>query len=106
MPAAQITFSETELADIRHQAVAELRAELAAERGRALEDLLSFSVEEIAIAKGICVESAKGLLTKHRVSAEKLGYRTKRYPLRELRLIFDELTIKGLRALREKARAA
>lgn len=100
---AQLVLSDEERADIRREVVEQLRAELREQRAAAVEDLLSFSAAEVALAKNVCVENAQGLLTKHHVSIEMLGPKTKRYPLRELRLIFDELTIKGLLALRRAA---
>jgi hypothetical protein len=103
---AQLVLSDEERADIRREVVEQLQAELRAQRAAAVEDLLSFSADEIALAKNICVENAQGLLTRHHISVEKLGPKTRRYPLRELKLIFDAKTIKGLRALREKGRAA
>ena len=90
---------------MRFQVTAPRKSILVRKRAEGLEELISFSVEEIAVAKGVSVPTAKAMLTRLGVSKEKLGYKLKRFPLRELKLVFDDATIKGLHALRNKRQA-
>jgi hypothetical protein len=105
MSALSIVLSEEQEGAILEKVERGLRDYVAQKRAAALEDLISFSIEEIALAKGISVPAAKALLTRKNVRKEKFGYRIKRFPLRDLKLIFDEPTIKGLVALRDKRAA-
>jgi hypothetical protein len=102
---ALLELTEEERAEMRREAVEQLKAELTLERARAVDDLTSFSIEEIASAKGVSIPTAKALMTRLGISKEKLSYKLKRFPLRELKLAFDGITIKGLRALRERRAA-
>jgi hypothetical protein len=75
-------------------------------RAAALDELTSFSLNEIAAAKGVTTKEAKGFLTRKGISVEVLGYKTKRFPLQELRRIFDEATIRRLSLIQRQRKAA
>lgn len=101
MSAISIALSEEQETGILRNIERGLFEYVVSKRAAALEELTAFSLNEIAAAKGVSVKDAKGFLTRKGVSMEALGYKTKRFPLRELRRVFDEATIKRLKAARD-----
>lgn len=65
-------------------------------RAAHLDYLIGFSINEFAAAKGVSVKEAKSFLTKKGISIEPIGYKTKRFPFRELKQVCDEVTVRRL----------
>ena len=100
--ALSITLSEEQETGILRNIQRGLFEFIVEKRAAGLEEITAFSVEEIAAAKGVSVPTAKALLKRLGVSKEALGYKLKRYPLRELKRVFDECTIRNLRTVRQR----
>ena len=75
-------------------------------RSANLDYLLSFSINEFAAAKGVSVKEAKSFLTKKGISIEPIGYKTKRFPFRELKQVCDESTVRRLSLIQRQRKAA